>query len=59
MTYKIKKLTKKKVDYFIADEKKASKEYHQYGFHTIARDETRHEKYFEKIKNRGIKRCIK
>jgi hypothetical protein len=50
MAYKIKKLTKKKVNYFIKDEKKASKEYHKYGFHSIAKDESRHEKYFENIK---------
>jgi len=29
---------------------KAKKEYHKYGFHSIARDEGRHAKYFKKLK---------
>ena len=44
------KITKKKVNYFISDEKKASKEYHKYGFHSIAKDEESHERYFENLK---------
>jgi hypothetical protein len=50
MAYKIKPLTKKKTDYFIADETKAEKEYHRFGFHSIARDEGKHKKYFQRIK---------
>ena len=57
MAYKIKnkKLTCKKVDYLIKDERKASKEYHELGFHNIARDESRHAEYFKKIKKQRCK----
>jgi hypothetical protein len=42
------KLTKKKLKYFIADEKKAVKEYHKYGLHTLEKDERKHMKYLKK-----------
>jgi hypothetical protein len=54
MAYKIKKLTKKKVNYFIKDEKKASKEYHEYGLHSLARDEAKHKRYLTKLKREGL-----
>lgn len=50
------KLTKKKIKYFIADEKKAVKEYRKYGLGNLARDEARHRKFLmkklKKIKKR-------
>jgi len=56
-SYKIpKKLTCKKIDYLIADERKASKEYHQLGFHTIAREEGKHAEYFKTIKKQRCKK---
>jgi hypothetical protein len=42
------KLNKKKIKYFIADEKKAVREYHKYGLHGLAYDEKRHMKYLRK-----------
>lgn len=54
MTYKVKrknkKLTCKKLNYLIKDERKASKEYHQLGFHSLGRDESKHAEYLKKIK---------
>lgn len=52
MAYKIKnkKLTCKKLNYLIKDERKASKEYHQLGFHSLGRDESKHAEYLKKIK---------
>ena len=42
------KLNTKKIKYFIADEKKAVKEYHKFGLHGLAYDEARHMKYLRK-----------
>lgn len=42
------KLTKKKIKYFIKDEKKAAKEYHHYGLHNLAKDESKHRKFLKK-----------
>ena len=39
------KLTKKKIEYFIKDEKKATKEYHKYGLHNLEKDERSHAKF--------------
>jgi hypothetical protein len=46
------KLTKKKLKYFIKDEKKAVKEYRKYGLNNLARDEARHRKFL----NRKLRR---
>lgn len=56
MAYKLKnkKTSCKKLSYYIEDERKASKDYHKRGFHSIARDESRHAEYFKKIK---MQRC--
>lgn len=43
-----KKLTKKKLQYFIKDEKHAVKEYHHYGLHNLEKDERKHKKFLEK-----------
>lgn len=42
------KLTKKKVKYFIKDEKMATKEYHRYGLHNLEKDERKHFRYLKK-----------
>jgi hypothetical protein len=42
------KLTKTKVKYFIADEKKANAEYRKYGLPNLARDEAKHRKFLIK-----------
>lgn len=39
------KLTKKKIKYFIKDEKKAVKEYRKYRLFNLARDEAKHSKF--------------
>jgi hypothetical protein len=44
------KLTKKKLAYFIADEKKAVREYHKYGLHNLEKDERKHEHWLMKKK---------
>lgn len=55
------KLTKRKLKSLIKDEKMASKEYHQLGFHNLAKDEAKHKKFLIKqmkkitIKKRGKK----
>ena len=47
------KLTKKKLRYFIADEKKAVKEYRKYGLGNLAKDEAKHRKFLMK----KLKKC--
>src|SRR4030066_2035833 len=42
------KLSKKKLKYFIKDEKKASKEYRKYGLNNLAKDEYKHRKFLPK-----------
>jgi hypothetical protein len=42
------KPTKKQIKYFIADEKKAVKEYKKYGFPSLAKDEAKHRKFLMK-----------
>lgn len=55
MTYKIsKRLTPKKIAYFMKDEKKASKEYKELGLSKLARDEKSHYDFFKKLKKRKI-----
>ena len=39
------KLTKKKIKYFMADEKKATSEYKKYGLPNLAKDEAKHRKF--------------
>ena len=43
------KPSKKKLEYFIKDEKKASKEYIKYGLPNLARDERKHRKYLARM----------
>ena len=43
----MKKLTEKKIKYFLKDEKKATKEYYSYGLPRLARDEAKHAKFFK------------
>ena len=38
-------ITKKKLKYYIADEKKAVKEYRHYGFYNLAKDEAKHRRF--------------
>jgi hypothetical protein len=42
------KLTKKKLKYFIMDEKKAAKEYRKYGLSNLAKDESKHRIFLQK-----------
>lgn len=49
------KLSKKKLEYLIKDERAASKEYRKYGLPTLARDEARH----RRILTRRLKRIQK
>jgi len=42
------KLTKSKLKYFIADEKKAVKEYRKYGLPNLAKDEVKHRRFLIK-----------
>jgi hypothetical protein len=45
-------LTKKKLKFLIADEKKASREYRKLGFASLARDEAKHRRFLIKQLNR-------
>jgi hypothetical protein len=45
----------KKLKEMIKDEKKASKEYHKYGFHNLAKDESRHKRFLSKKMKGGCK----
>jgi len=45
---KMKKPTKKRLEYLIKDEEKATKEYAKYGFKSLSKDEARHKKFLEK-----------
>lgn len=42
------KLTKKKIKYFIKDERNAVKEYHKYGLHNLEKDERKHKSFLLK-----------
>lgn len=42
------KPSKKKMKYFISDEKKAVKEYHKYKLHNLEKDERKHKKFLQK-----------
>lgn len=42
------KPSKKKVKYFIKDEKHAAKEYHKYELHNLEKDERKHKKFLQK-----------
>lgn len=48
------KLTRKKIKYFVRDEKKAVKEYRRYGLKKLARQEAEHKKYLIKRLKRVI-----
>jgi len=53
---KSKNISCKRLKYLIKDEKKSSKEYHGYGFHSQAKDETRHMHFLmKKYKQMGCK----
>jgi hypothetical protein len=41
-------ISKKKLKYFIKDEKKAAKEYRKYGFPCLAKDESKHRRFLQK-----------
>jgi rubrerythrin len=43
------KLTPAKIKYFIADEKKAAKEYRRYGLSNLAKDESKHKRYLQAL----------
>jgi hypothetical protein len=49
------RLTKHKLKYLIADEKKASKEYYKLGLPNLAKDESRHFKFLSRKLKGGIK----
>lgn len=58
MTYSIKSkknLTCKKIHYFMKDEKKASKEYKEYGLPKLAKQEDEHYKFFKKLEKKSCK----
>lgn len=45
-------ITKKKLDYFIKDEKKAVKEYKKFGLKNLARDEAKHRIFLLKLRRK-------
>jgi len=51
------KLTRKKVKYFISDERKAVKEYRKYGLPNLARDEAKHRRFLVKKLKRMSRKC--
>ena len=46
------KLTLAEINYFIADEDKAVKEYNKLGLYKLARDEAKHKRFFEKLRDK-------
>ena len=44
----MKELSKKRLRYLIADEKKAAKMYRRYGFKGLAHDESRHRRFLQR-----------
>lgn len=60
MVYKIKKkkerLTNKRLNFLIEDEKKASAEYKKYGFTELSNDEKRHRKFLQALKKKREKK---
>jgi hypothetical protein len=51
------RLTKHKLRYLIADEKKAAKEYRKLGLPNLAKDESKHRRFLLKLnKSREVKR---
>jgi hypothetical protein len=47
-------LTRKKIKFFIKDEKQAAKEYHAYGLDNLAKDESKHKRFLaKKLKQMG------
>jgi hypothetical protein len=49
------RLTCKKIKYYKADEKKASKEYKELGLDKLAKDEKSHYNYFKKLEKEKCK----
>jgi hypothetical protein len=49
------KLTKNKIRYFIKDERKATKEYKNYGLFNLAKDEAKHRRFLIKKLKRKLK----
>lgn len=45
-----KKLTKRRLNYLIKDEKESAKEYRSYGLYSIAKDEAKHRRILNKLK---------
>jgi len=58
MVFKVKQkeLSPRKLAFFIKDEKKASKEYHKFGLHNLAKDEEKHLKFLKSLK---VKKKVK
>jgi hypothetical protein len=52
---KPKRLTCKKIKYYKADEKKASKEYEELGLKKLSKDEKSHYNYFKKLEKEKCK----
>lgn len=50
------RLTKKKLRYFIKDEKKSVKEYRKYGLSRLAKDEAKHRRFLIKKLQRKLRR---
>jgi hypothetical protein len=44
------KLSKKKIKYFMKDEKKAVAEYKKYGLYNLAKDESKHYYFLKRLK---------
>jgi len=49
------KISKHRLKYLIKDEKKSAREYRKYGFHNLAKDESRHRKFLLKKLRRRTK----
>jgi len=48
----MKKLSRKKIQYFIKDERKAAKEYKRLGLPGLAKDEKKHMNFFKMLKRK-------
>lgn len=52
------KLTLEKIDYYIADESKAAKEYASLGLFSLERDERKHKRFFQRMRKRLFRKGL-
>jgi rubrerythrin len=48
----------KKLKFYIADEKKANREYRHYGFYNLAKDEAKHRRFLQLMLRKKLRKVI-